>query len=302
MTGAWTRIGRVAVTEWRMALRSRRALVTTLLFLAASGGIMYLMISVFSAMEAELVSLLGLPVSETTGSVSLTLWKSKPFVRMISHAVGNSLVFADIQGRHPILLAYALFVFQAVPLLTLMTSSARVADEIRSGAARWWLVRVTRTEWTLGKFFGEALMLASAMFVGALAADAVVCWRLPLAEGVRMLPGILDWTARAWAYAFAWLGLFMGLSHLVKSGGKATALGALAILGVAAWSPMLNNLATDVPGFGWATHLDVLAPNGTWSLLWRRSPAVLLQGVVGLAAVAFLFLGLGAAFLRRRDI
>ena len=302
MSGAIARITRVAVTEWAVAVRSRRALVVTLLFLAVSGGLMYMMVSVFASLEETLVETLNLPASDSTGSVTMTLWKSKPFTRMVQHFAGSSLVFADIQGRHPIVLAYAMLVFWCAPLLTLMVSASRVADDIRSGAARYWLVRVTRTEWSLGKTLGEALMLATAMGIGALAADAVVCARLTPADGVRLLPDIFDWTVRAWVYAFAWLGIFMGLSHLVKSGGKATALGVLAMLGAAAWEPMLKNLAENVAGFGWAGHLDALVPGSAWTLLWRRSPAVVLQGVVHLAALAFFYLALGAAVLRRRDI
>ena len=98
------------------------------------------------------------------------------------------------------------------------------------------------------------------------------------------------------------VGLFLGLSHIVKSGGKATALGILALLGAVAWSLMLKNLAENVTGFGWAGHLDALVPDSAWTCLWRRSPAVVLQGVVHLAALAFLYLSLGAAGLRRRDI
>lgn len=302
MSGALARIGRVAVTEWAVAVRSRRALVVTLLFLAVSGGLMYALVSVFASLEETLVETLNLPSSDSTGSVTMTLWKSKPFTRMIQHFAGSSLVFADIQGRHPIVLAYAMLVFWCAPLLTLMVSASRVADDIRSGAARYWLVRVTRTEWSLGKMLGEALMLATAMGVGALAADAVVCARLVPADGIRLLPDVLDWTVRAWVYAFAWLGIFMGLSHLVKSGGKATALGVLAMLGAAAWEPMLKNLAENVAGLGWVGHLDALVPGSAWTLLWRRSPAVVLQGVVHLAALAFLYLALGAAVLRRRDV
>ena len=302
MSGALARIGRVAVTEWAVAVRSRRALVVTLLFLAVSGGLMYALVSVFASLEETLVETLNLPSSDSTGSVTMTLWKSKPFTRMIQHFAGSSLVFADIQGRHPIVLSYAMLVFWCAPLLTLMVSASRVADDIRSGAARYWLVRVTRTEWSLGKMLGEALMLATAMGVGALAADAVVCARLAPADGIRLLPDVLDWTVRAWVYAFAWLGIFMGLSHLVKSGGKATALGVLAMLGAAAWEPMLKNLAENVAGLGWVGHLDALVPGSAWTLLWRRSPAVVLQGVVHLAALAFLYLALGAAVLRRRDV
>ena len=302
MSGALARVWRVAAMEWGLAVRSRRAMVMTLLFLAVAAGVMYLTITSFMAIEREVLSSLSLPTDGAPGSAMMTLWKSKPFVRFVEHVSGGSLVFADIKGRHPILLVYAVFIFQIVPLLTLLVSSSRVADDIRSGAARYWFVRVTRTEWSLGKFLGEALMLASAMVVGALAAWGVVLARLPFADGAAMLPGIIDWTLRAWVYAFAWLGLFLGLSHLVKSGGKATALSILALLGAAAWTPLLDNLAENVAGFGWASHLDVLAPNASWTLLWRRSAPAVLEGVVRLVSLAFLYLALGAAVFRRRDI
>ena len=302
MNGPLARVARVAVTEWGIALRSRRALVVTLLFLAVSCLVMFCTISIFAALEREVMAALRLPPSSTTGSVTMALWKSPVFVRVMDHFAGNSLLFADIRGRHPILLAYAMFLFQVVPLLTLLVSAARVADDVRNGTARYWLVRVTRTEWSLGKFFGEALMLAAAMGVGALAAWGVVLCRLPAADGLRMLPGIADWTVRAWMYAFAWLGLFLGLSHVVRSGGKATALGILALLGAAAWNLMLTNVANGVPGFAWASHLDGLVPNAAWPLLWRRSPSAVLQGVVQLSALAFFYLSLGAAVFRRRDV
>ena len=302
MSKLLVRVWRVAAMEWSVAVRSRRALVMLLLFTAVAVGVMYVTISSFVAIEQQLVESLGLPESETPGAALMTLWKSKPFVRFVEHVSQGSLVFADIRGRHPLLLVYAFFMFWVAPLLTLLVSASRVADDVRSGAARYWLVRVSRTEWSLGKFFGEALMLAFAMGVGALAAWTVMLCRLSVSDGLSMLPGILDWTVRAWVYAFAWLGFFLGLSHIVKSGGKATALGILALLGAVAWSLMLKNLAENVTGFGWAGHLDALVPDSAWICLWRRSPAVVLQGVVHLAALAFLYLSLGAAVFRRRDV
>ena len=302
MSKSLARGWRVAAMEWSVAARSRRAFVMMLLFTAVAVGVMYVTISSFVAIEQQLVESLGLPESETPGAALMTLWKSKPFVRFMEHLSQGSLMFADIQGRHPLLLVYAVFLFQIVPLLTLLVSASRVADDVRSGAARYWLVRVSRTEWSLGKFFGEALMLAAAMGAGALAAWAVMLCRLSVADGLSMLPGVLDWTVRAWIYAFAWLGLFLGLSHIVKSGGKATALGILALLGAAMWSLALRNLAENVAGFGWAEHLDALVPNSAWTLLWRRSPAVLFQGVVHLSVLSFLYLALGAAVFRRRDV
>ena len=295
------RTWRVAVVEWLTALRNRRALVTSLLFVVVSGLVMYGTVSLFAALEREVVSLLKLPAADGTGSVTMTLWKSTAFSHVVEHLCDSSLVFADVRGRHPILLAYALFIFQIAPILTLVVSSSRICDDVRSGTARYWLVRVTRTEWSLGKFVGEALMLAVAMLAGALAAWGVAALRLAGADGLRLLPGILDWTARAWVYAFAWLGLFTGLSHLAKSGGKAMALSILAMMGASAWPVMLENFAADEGVLSGLTHLDAFVPSSAAWSLWRRSPGQLFLGVTHLAALAFLYLSVGAAYFRRRD-
>jgi len=296
------RTGLVALVEWRTALRTRRALVMTLLFVAVAGLVMYGTVSIFAAMEREVVALLKLPDAGTTGSVTMTLWKSPSFSRFVEHLCPGSLVFADVRGRHPILLAYALFIFQIAPLLTLLVSSARVCDDVRTGTARYWLVRVTRTEWSLGKFFGEAMMLAASMLAGALAAWGVACGRLSGADGLALLPGLVDWTARAWMYSFAWLGLFTGISHVVKSGGKATALSILVLLAAAAWPAMLANLAPDGGLPAGLTHLDLLVPSPSRWILFRRAPGALAFGITHLAALAFLYLSLGAAVFRRRDV
>lgn len=302
MKGSFRRTWRVAVTEWRTSLRNRRALVMTLLFVAVAALVMYGTISAFAAMERELVAALKLPDAGATGSVTMTLWKSPIFSRIVEHMTGGSLVFADIRGRHPILLAYALFIFQIAPLLTLVVSASRVADDLRSGLARYWLVRVSRTEWSLGKFLGEAMMLGVSMLAGALAAWGVAVCRLPAADGLSLLPGLLDWTARAWAYAFAWLGLFTGLSHVVKSGGKAMALSILAMLAATIWPVILTFFVPDEGPLSVLGHLDALVPSAARSQMWRRSPAVLLQGVTHLTALAFLYLSLGAAVFQRRDV
>ena len=302
MTGALQRTWRVAATEWRMATVNRRALVMTLLFVAVAALVMYGTISAFAAMEREVVAALKLPPADNPGAVTLTLWKSSAFSHVIEHLTGGGLVFADIRGRHPIVLAYAFFIFQVAPILTLLVSASRVADDIRSGTVRYWLARVTRNEWSVGKYLGEAAMLSAAMFAGALAAWGVAVWRFAGWDGAVLLPGILDWTLRACVYACAWLGLFTGLSHLARSGGKATALSILAMLGAAAWPLMLENLTPETGVLAGFRHLDVLVPRTSMPLLWRRAPGALVQGVVQLVALGFLYLSFGAAVFRRRDV
>ena len=299
---AVARVVRVAVADIATSLRSRRAVVMILLFAAVSALIAYALVSTFAAIEREVVAALGLPAADNPCAVSVTLWKSKPFMRIASGIAGGNLVFADIIGRHPLVLAYAFFMFSTVAILTLLVSAPKVADEIRNGTARYWLVRVTRGEWSLGKFLGEALLVAVSLTVGALSAWGVVAFRLPGATGVALLPDFLDWTVRAAVYAFAWLGLFIGISHVARSGGKAVAFSILAMIALSVWPITLWNIAEAYPFLSFVRGLDVLAPHSVMLLMWRRTPAALLRGIVHLSALSFLYAGIGAALFRRRDV
>ena len=299
---AVARIVRVAIADIGTSLRSRRAIVMILLFAAVSALIAYALVSAFAAIEREVVAALGLPAADNPCAVSATLWKSKPFMRFASGVAGGNLVFVDIIGRHPLVLAYAFFMFSTVAILTLLVSAPKIADEIRSGAARYWLIRTTRGEWSIGKFIGEALLVAVSLSVGSLSAWGVVAFRLPGATGAVLLPDFLDWTARAAAYAFAWLGLFIGISHVARSGGKAVAFSIMAMLALSVWPVTLGNIAEACPYLSFVKGLDVLAPHSAMSLMWRRTPAALLRGVVHLSAISFLYVGIGAALFRRRDV
>ena len=166
MRSLW-RIVQTALCEWENALRSRRALVLLLLYLAAAVLCMNGTISMLSKMESELVRVLRLPDSGQTGVVSETLWKSKSFRNMIAAGVDDRLVFEDISKRHPVELLYAWFAFFCAPILVVLVSGTRVAEDLRTGVARYMLVRTSRLEWSLGKYTGQALMIASALAVSA---------------------------------------------------------------------------------------------------------------------------------------
>jgi len=290
---SFARTAGVACFTCQTALRSRRAVVTALLFAAAGAGIMYLTVTLFSVLEREVVSLLALPATSETGSVTMTLWKSKKFLDIVMHLVGNSLVFNDIRGQHPIVLAFAGIVFSAVPMLTLIVSAPTAAGEVRSGAVRYMLLRVSRNEWVLGQLLGEAAVLLLSMALMAVAAGGVAACRLPGWSGAALLPALFGWSVRAWIYATAWLGVCVGASLVAKTPGKATALAMLVMMTLSALGFFIGE---------YAPWLDFLRPEGCKWLLWRRSLAAILEGVVGQLAVAFLWLGFGAAVFARRDV
>jgi ABC-type transport system involved in multi-copper enzyme maturation permease subunit len=295
-------IWRTAISEWGGAIRSRRALVLLLLCLASAGLCMNGTISVLGRMEKELASMLQLPDAGETGVVSASLWKSKPFNRAVRSVVGDSPVLQDISGRHPVELLYAWFVFFCAPILTVLVAGTRISEDIRSGAVRYMLVRETRLEWSLGKFIGQALMIAMALVVSALGATAVAFCRLPAGTAASLFLPMLNWGLRAWVYSLAWLGLALGLSHLTRSPSRATAFGIIAICLFGALPPLTEFLHTTA---GWPaalTHVRMLVPAGAEMSLWRFSPVPLAAGSFHLITLGLTYLMAGAAFFCRRDV
>lgn len=294
------RILQNALAEWADAVRSRRALVLLVLYLLAAVGCMYVTISGLGRMETELSEVLQLPANERTGVVSKTLWKSKPFQRMVRAAVADDLVYNDIRGRHPAELVYAWFAFLLTPLLVVLVAGNRVADDLGSGAVRYAIVRCTRAEWTLGKYVGQAVMIAFALAVGALGAWCVAVCRLFGLDVWALLPALFGWGGRAWLYSLAWLGVALGVSHLTKSGSRATALGIFAIAVLAVWEGVLHHLV-DAPGWSWIENFDVLAPSAVRGCLWRRGVTPLTAAAFHLLTLGGVYLALGYAVFRRRD-
>ncbi len=287
MRSLW-RIVQTALCEWENALRSRRALVLLLLYLAAAVLCMNGTISLLGRMESELVRVLRLPDAGQSGIVSETLWKSKSFRNMIAAGVDNRLVFEDISHRHPVELLYAWFAFFCAPILVVLVSGTRVAEDLRTGVARYMLVRTTRLEWSFGKYIGQALMIACALAVSAVGAWCVALCRLPTATAARLLLPMLGWGVSAWFYSLAWLGLALGLSHLTRSSMRATAFGILAI-----------GACEVLPHF--FPEVEVVVPSGARMGLWRSSFTPQAVAVFHLATLGLVYLTIGAAVFNRRD-
>jgi len=280
------------------SLRSRRALVVLVIYLAASLLGMNGTISALGKIESQLAGVLAVetPADGRSGVISKTLWQSDHFKRMVRRSVGNSLVYDDICGKHPAELLYAWLAFMFVPLFTILVASNRIADDVRSGAVRYMLTRVTRLEWTLGKFFGNALLLAAGILLGSVAAWCVAAFRLAGADIVMLFPGMLAWGLKAWAYSLAWLGLALGVSHIARSGTRATSIGVFALV---AWSAASASLAHFGERF---SVLARLFPSSVENMLWRSSFAPVACGTAWLLLLGLLYLSFGYSLFSRRDV
>lgn len=301
MTGL-LQLWRVACYEWFDALRSRRALVVLLIYMAAAVCNMYWSISLLHKIESNLVSMLRLPESEHAGVVSTALWKSDKFQELMKAMASNDAVYDDIRGKHPVELIYAWFAFFYTPLLVVLVAGSRIAEDLGSGAVRYVIFRTSRATWSLGKFLGQALMIGLALMLSGVGAYAVAKLRLAGSGTPDLFLNMSQWSVRAWIFSFPYLGLAMGLSHLTKSASKATIIGIFAITVCFVITVLLRHFTTDHGWRAYLPYLGVLVPEEHKMYLWRSSLAPLVSGTAYLLTLGFCYLLCGYALFRRRDV
>lgn len=297
-----TQIWRMTCYEWFDALRSRRALVALLLYMATSVGTMYWSISLLQKVEKELASVLLLPASENPGAIATTLWKSKPFQGLMRQVSQNKEVYEDIQGKNPVELIYAWLSFFYMPLLVVLIAANRIPEEMGSGAVRYIAFRTSRGAWVLGKFFGQVSLIALAVIISGLCAYAVARFRLGRYAPIEIIWNMAFWAVRAWIYSIPFIGLIMGLSLFTKSASKSTIFGILALVGLAIITGITSFLSN---GIGWRAILPYIAalfPANYEMLLWRSSAQPLITGSIFLITLGFTYLGIGYSFFRKRDL
>ena len=293
----WRRIWQSAVFELFSALRSRRAIVVVVLYLVVSLLCMGGSITLLGKMEEQLSKVLQVEKVEgkKSGVVSAALWKSKPFQNLVRGALKDSLVYDDICGKHPAELIYAWFVLLLVPPLTLMLAANRAASEIGSGSVLYMITRVTRLEWTLGKYLGSALLIMVGLLVGACGAWAVAFFKLAGADVAALFPSMLGWSLKAWVLSLAWLGLALGISHFFKSGAKADGLAWVLLLVFAVVPDWLRWFG------GRFAFLAVLFPSTVEKSLWRSSFIPVATATAWLLMLGLCYLSAGYAYFSRRD-
>lgn len=294
-------IWRITCYEWFTAIRSRRAIVVLLLFMAASVCTMNLTINGLQKMERELVKILQLPETEEVGVVSKTLWKSKPFQRMMKGIVKDKSVYQDIIGKHPVELMYALLVFFYTPLLVVLVSSNRISDDIGSGSIRYIAFRSSRFAWSFGKLLGQAGMIGLALLLSGIGAWIVAVLRLH-EVGLPLLVNIFGWSVRSWIYALPFLGLCMGLSHLTRSGSKSTIFGILAI-SVFFLLTILHKAFEHSEGWRSAfVYIATFIPESHVGLLWRSDLQYVAIGTLWMLTLTLCYHFSCYMIFRRRDI
>lgn len=297
----WRQAFLVLRNELADALRSRRAVVVLLLYVAAGVLTTNSSISLLQKIEGELSEVLQLEASAQAGTVTSAMWKSDRFRRMVAQAAGDKSLVDDLMGTPPIVLIYGGLAFFYTPILAILISAPRIAEELSSGSARYALLRTSRLSWSTGKFLGQVALAGMALVLSGVGAWVVARIRMAASEGPEVATGMLLSAGRAGIFSTAYVGLATGLSHLTRAPGRATAIGLVGLLvfGILGW-------ASDHyygPGLRQLWHLgSVLTPQAHRLDLWRWDPARLVPAIVHLVTLGWVFLLGGYAWFRRRDL
>lgn len=291
----------VARNELTDAVRSRRAVLVLVLYLAGAMLACNGFISALHKIEVELCKMLALPASTMPGSVMNTLWKSEPFRRMMRELIHDREVVAQLVTVHPMAIVYGWLIFTFTPVLVILTAAPRISEELGSGSIRFALLRTSRAAWCIGKYVGQALMIVVALTLCALGAWCLSKFRLMGMNDLSVAWGMVVYSWKAWLYSLAFLGLALGVSQVTRSQNKAMAMGFAAWIGVSALGLMANQFA----GEGWKQiwhAVRVLVPLGHRLDLWRMDAAHVVQSALFLLTLGFAYLFAGHAWLARKDL
>ena len=283
------------------SIRSRRAVVMLVLYVAGAMLACNVLISALHKAEAQISHALSLKASSSTGAVTKALWESHFLRDMVMSLVGDKQVARDILALPPMAVFYGIMAFFFVTPLILLSSSSRIADEVSTGSARLVLLRTTRPAWCLGKFCGQALLLIVALLLSAAGAWCIARFRLSGMNGWETGGAMLVCAARVWIYGLAVVGLALGVSQMTRSPGLATTLALLAWIVTAVLSGVAGHYAGEGLRRGWEIVL-LLVPQSHRLDLCRSDPVRVFAASLFLVSLGLAYLFAGYAVFRRKDL
>ncbi len=270
------------------AVRTRTIVFLCAVYMLTAGGIAWIFRGIIHELEKNAATLLRVPVTDTPGAMMETL-KQREELRSIMTGLLPDEALLDWALQLPVLtIAHFWMALGTLPFLAAVIGSEIVSPGIRDRSLRYELVRTGRLELVLGRWAGQAALIAVATalsIVGPLIVGSFFMVQQPVGESVAVLLGM---TPRLIAWSLPFLGLGVACSQLTGNTNFARilALGAATAtwigMGVFSteWMQDKAGLAIDV--------LEPLLPQTYMVGLWGPGTGWLLPGAV--------LVGLGLAF------
>lgn len=291
----------VGAFDLKSSLRSRKAVLLILLYLAGSVASSAGFLEVLRAMEGAMADALKVAQTERPGAMTASVMENDQLLKVIGDLVGDPALAAELVSIPPLALFYGWIALSLVPVLVMLNSTDAVASEVESGSARFALVRAPRLSWALGKLLGQGALLVFGLLAGGAGSWLVGLLGLSSFEAWPNAVWTLRLALRAAVMGSAWLGIALGISLLVRSQNQARALGLLALVLIGVLRQVLGAPAVNEHAPVLFDTLLLVFPGHYLLDLWQpalldRLPALLMLPTIG--GCAFL---IGLAVFQRRD-
>lgn len=291
----------IAAFDLAESLRSRKVLVFLVLYVAGAVASTVIFTEVLQEVEEQLAAQLLVARTDRPGSLTQAVMESPELRNVIAGLVRDDALAAALVRIPPIALLYGWVAMTFGPIFVVLTSSDAISSELATGSVRFALFRTDRGAWALGKLLGQAAMLAVGVALGAVAAWITGWIQLSSFAPLDTALWLARYAGTSYAFAFAHLGLALGVSQLTRSVPWSRALGLIALVVVYA-------------AHGWLADDDVreAAPVLTDSLrmifpaahrldLWRIAIGEVMPAVAVLLAIGVSYFVIGHLRFARRD-
>lgn len=292
-------VGLVAGFDLYESLRSRKAIALILLYVVIAVGGTAIFASIVNKIFEQLSENLG---QELGPEMIDKLLDSKPVLELVTKLAGNDEALArELLTIPPLALFYGWLTTTFMPLVVVLSSADAVSSEVVSGSARFALFRVDRLGWALGKLLGQTLLMVVGIAVGALACYGIGVLALDHIAAGKTAWWLARMSFRGTFYGFAYLGIAMCASQLVRSNAAARALAIglafiASVLGAVFSAPALRAKAPAV-----IDAIHQLFPNAHSIALYRPELAGRLLGTGALVAIGLAWFSLGYWRFQGRD-
>jgi ABC-type transport system involved in multi-copper enzyme maturation permease subunit len=179
------------------------------------------------------------------------------------------------------------------PLLVALLDFDAVSGELQHRTVRFWTVRVRRSSYMLGKYFGACISVLAVTF-----GMNVIVWVATGAVGGLPVMSVLRWGIEFFAVSVPISAAWCGIATLVGSQSRSPMLSLLFIFGTFFGLWLLRVGA----GLSKAEWLSYLYPSAYDRFLLSPDALTVAQGLLGTGLIAGLTTGAATVIFERRDL
>ena len=273
------------------SLRSRKALVFLVLYVAGAVAATWIFTEVLQEVEEQLAEQLLVARTTQPGSLTQAVMESPELRGVIARLVKDDALADTLLSLPPIALLYHWVALSFAPAFVALTSADSISQEVATGSVRFALFRTDRTAWATGKLAGQAALALVGLTLGAVGAWITGWIQLASFEPAATALWMSRYLVTAFLFAFAHLGLMLGVSQVTRSVPWSRALGLIVLVAVFAANGWLGRDSVRDSAPALIDSVRQIFPAAHRLDLWRPelsdfAPAAVILVAIGIAGFA----------------